>query len=201
MPKARQKKVVYTPTIFGLGVALILGIILGVSATLLVQELKEEKVNSRQLNRNMSSSYLINKKTINQNKNLNKNRNLNQNLNLNLNININKSKKETYQASPKGNIIIYEPQVNATVSSPIKISGKGRAFEGTIYISIKSKEGIEIIKENISLPAGDPQKLKSFTAYIPYDFDYTQEGYLEIYSISPKDGSIQDLVRIPVKFK
>jgi hypothetical protein len=200
----KRKKVVYTPTIFGLGLALFLGIILGVSVVLLIQKKGKEETNLNYLNKITTHILPVNKKIINQNqnKNLNQDKNLNQNLNqnANLNKNLNKSQK-TSLISSKGNIIISEPQANSTVSSPIKISGKGRAFEGTLYISVKSKEGIEIIKESISLPSGDPTKLKAFTAYIPYDFDYTQEGYLEIYSISPKDGSVQDLVRIPVRFK
>jgi len=99
------------------------------------------------------------------------------------------------------NIAVFRPFPGTSIQEGQQLTGYARAFEGTILYRIVD-EADQIVKNEapIQTSAGAPS-YGSFS--IAIDFDHsptTQTGELWVYTRSAKDGSIQDLVQIPVFF-
>lgn len=103
--------------------------------------------------------------------------------------------------SKSGNIVLDSPLSGEEVSSPMLVSGKARVFENTINIRVKNTQGNVLIEELATAHASDAGQFGDFSVNIEFSFGSTKEGTLEVYSISAKDGSEQDLVSIPITFQ
>lgn len=103
--------------------------------------------------------------------------------------------------SESGNIKVQEPQANALVSSPLLIKGQARTFESTFQISLKDSSGKEVAKKTATYTAADPSQFGDYGELMLFDAPGTDTGTLEVFTNSAKDGSVQDLVKIPVRFK
>jgi len=99
------------------------------------------------------------------------------------------------------NIAVFTPLPGTVVAPGVPLSGVARAFEANILYQIRDASGRTVTRERpITTSAGAP-------AYgefnVPIVFDQAPmavSGTLMVYTRSPKDGSIQDLVEIPVTF-
>ena len=97
-----------------------------------------------------------------------------------------------------GDVTVSQPLVGAEVKTPIKIEGTARVFEATVSFSLKNAQGQEIAKGYTTASAGAPEVGKYST-----DINYKltgakQNGTVEVFSVSPRDGTIMNLVKIPV---
>lgn len=99
------------------------------------------------------------------------------------------------------NIVVTRPFPGTRIQPAQQLEGFARAFEGTILYSIKDETGLVIKNETpIQTTAGAPAFGK-FSTTIQFDTSpKIQTGELWVYTRSAKDGSIQDLVQIPVFF-
>ncbi|MCP2239220.1 Gmad2 immunoglobulin-like domain-containing protein [Thermoanaerobacterium thermosaccharolyticum] len=107
----------------------------------------------------------------------------------------------TTASSQNANIIVLSPMKNNSVSSPVKVVGKARVFEAVVNIRILDSNGNILSQTSVQASAGAPS-WGDFEADIQYKpLSTPQDGTLQVFSLSPKDGSVQDLVSIPLHLK
>ncbi len=96
------------------------------------------------------------------------------------------------------NIIVVSPDQNATVISPLVVTGFGRVFEQTFAWRIKDNQGLIVQEGNAMTHASDIGQFGpfSFEVFLPVltDVHFT----LEVLEFSAKDGSEQSVVSIPL---
>lgn len=98
------------------------------------------------------------------------------------------------------NIIIAEPVAGDVVGLPIIIVGQARVFEAVFHYRIIDDAGIVLAEGHAMTDAPDVGQFGSFTLSVNYDEPTVPGGVVELFSYSAKDGSEQDMVRIPVVF-
>lgn len=99
------------------------------------------------------------------------------------------------------NIKVISPVKNNTVTSPFKVIGKARVFEGTVNIRLMDGNG-NILDETVVQATEGAPSWGDFEAIVSYKpLKETQTGTLQVFSVSQKDGSIQNLVSIQLKLK
>lgn len=91
-------------------------------------------------------------------------------------------------------------QKNATVKSPILISGKANVFEGNVRVRIKD-ENENILADTFITASGAYDKLYPFEKEIGYNLPTFQNGVIEVFEENMKDGSEINKVIIPVVFE
>lgn len=104
-------------------------------------------------------------------------------------------------ASQSGNIKVTQPQPDSLVSSPMLVKGQARVFENTFQMVLKDSAGKEVVKKTVTYSAADAGQFGDFGELLLFDNPKTDKGTLEVFDLSAKDGAVQDLVSIPVKFK
>jgi LysM repeat protein len=99
------------------------------------------------------------------------------------------------------NIVVFQPLAGTVIREGQKLQGFARAFEGTILYRMIDQNGRLVTRETpIQTTAGAPS-YGSFTTSITFDQQpTTQSGELWVYTRSPRDGSIEDLVSLHVMF-
>ncbi len=103
--------------------------------------------------------------------------------------------------SQSGNIKVTQPRPESLAESPLLVKGQARAFEATFQILLKDADNKEIVKKTATYTAEDPGQFGDFGELLLFDTPKTDKGTLEVFTYSAKDGAVQDLVSIPVKFK
>lgn len=103
--------------------------------------------------------------------------------------------------SESSNIKVTEPRPDALVSSPLLVKGEARAFAATFQMMLKDADGKEIVKKTATYTAEEPSQFGQYGELLLFDTPKTDKGTLEVFTYSAKDGAVQDLVAIPVKFK
>lgn len=102
--------------------------------------------------------------------------------------------------SQKGYIVLTSPKSGETVTSPIQIAGKASVYEGTLNIMIKDSKSAVIAEDFTTCSLGAPE-WGDFNTILNYSVSSPQQGTIEIYTKSAKDGSIDDIVSISVTLK
>jgi LysM repeat protein len=99
------------------------------------------------------------------------------------------------------NIVVFNPLPGTIIREGQNLRGFARAFEGTILYRIIDQNGRIVTKESpIQTTAGAPA-YGSFSTSITFDQQpTTPSGELWVYTRSPRDGSVQDFVSLPVLF-
>ncbi|WP_026486475.1 Gmad2 immunoglobulin-like domain-containing protein [Caldanaerobius polysaccharolyticus] len=99
------------------------------------------------------------------------------------------------------NIKVIQPTQKQVLESPFKVVGTARVFEGTVNIELVTSDGKLLDQTAAQATAGAPS-WGDFEAMVSYQpLDKPVDGLLRVYSQSPKDGSRQDMVVIPVRLK
>ena len=109
--------------------------------------------------------------------------------------------KPTAVVSAKGFITLSSPTVNAKLQSPVIIAGDASVFEAALQWRITDTGG-RVIAEGIATASQGAPGRGTYTVTVPYTL-CTEEivAFVEVYSRSPKDGNIDDLVRVPVTLR
>lgn len=104
----------------------------------------------------------------------------------------------TALSSAKGFITVRQPLANARVGSPVTISGDASVFEAALQWRITDSAGRVLAQGNTTASAGAPARgTFSVTAtFTPPLVDTI--GIVEVFDRSPRDGSIDEIVRVPV---
>ena len=111
------------------------------------------------------------------------------------------SVKPTAIVSRKRFITLSSQTVNAKLQSPVIITGDASVFEAALQWRITDTGG-RVIAEGIATASQGAPGRGTYTVTVPYTLR-TEEivAFVEVYSRSPKDGNIDDLVRVPVTLR
>ena len=100
--------------------------------------------------------------------------------------------------SARGGILVKEPLANARVRSPLTISGEASVFEAALVWQVTDTAGRVLASGFTTATAGAPAK-GTFTITATYqDPPSDIIGFAEVYTRSPRDGEIDEIVRVPV---
>ena len=97
-------------------------------------------------------------------------------------------------------IQVKSPQKNAIIKNPVLISGKANVDEANVRVKITDGNK-NILANTFITAAGWLDKLYSFERKISYEAPQTENGLIEIFEESAKDGSEIYKVEIPVIFE
>jgi len=97
-------------------------------------------------------------------------------------------------------IWVYRPQPNQRVTSPLLVTGSARVFEATVQARLLTEGGSVLARGFGTATAGAPER-GDFEIRLEFSSPAADKGWLEVFWISPKDGSELDKVRLPVRFK
>jgi hypothetical protein len=99
----------------------------------------------------------------------------------------------------QANIIVTSPKPGAQVGNSITVTGKARVFEGHLSYRLKDDTG-KVVYESFA-QIGGPQgsQHQPFSITIPVPLGTSQNVTIEVFEYSAKDGSVINLVSVPVK--
>jgi hypothetical protein len=95
-------------------------------------------------------------------------------------------------------ILVETPGVGAELTSPFRLSGAARVFEGTVLARLVDSSGRRIVEVVVTASRGAPGRGR-FAKLVPFSTS-AGSGTLIVYDQSMEDGSRQDEVQIPVTF-
>ena len=103
-------------------------------------------------------------------------------------------------ASASGNVVVTSLVPNQAFPSPFVILGRARAFENVINWRVRDQGGQELAAGNAMIDAPDAgrfgqYRIRAFLRRLPAG----TRGKVEVFTISPRDGSEQDMVSVPVR--
>ena len=110
------------------------------------------------------------------------------------------SPKSSPIVSAKGFITMTSPTTNAKLQSPVIIAGDASVFEAALQWRITDQGG-RVIAEGITTASMGAPARGTYTVSVPYTVTGETVAFVEVYSRSPKDGNIDELVRVPVTLR
>ena len=100
--------------------------------------------------------------------------------------------------SARGGILVKEPLANTKVRSPLTISGEASVFEAALIWQVTDTAGRVLASGITTATAGAPAK-GTFSITATYaDPPSDIIGFAEVYTRSPRDGEIDEIVRVPL---
>ncbi len=102
--------------------------------------------------------------------------------------------------SAKGGITLKTPTANAKLTSPVTISGDASVFEAALQWRITDTSGRVIVEGNTTASLGAPGR-GTYSVSATYTVSAETPAFIEVYSRSAKDGTIDEIVRIPVTLR
>jgi hypothetical protein len=94
-------------------------------------------------------------------------------------------------------IIVTSPLPGATVASPVEVSGTADVFEATVSLRLLDANGHELATDFTNATCGSGCRGR-FATTVAYEVDHDQQGTLEVFESSAKDGSAINVVSVPV---
>jgi hypothetical protein len=95
-------------------------------------------------------------------------------------------------------IAVYSPAPRATVTHDLAVSGVARVFEANVVWRVKDQSGKSVANGHFLASLGSSALWGTFDAHIAIPASVRGNVTLELYEASPKDGSEQGLVAIPL---
>jgi hypothetical protein len=100
--------------------------------------------------------------------------------------------------SARGGILVKEPLANTRVRSPLTISGEASVYEAALVWQVTDTAGRVLASGFTTATAGAPAK-GTFSLTATYQDPASDIiGFAEVYTRSPKDGEIDEIVRVPL---
>ena len=100
--------------------------------------------------------------------------------------------------SARGGILVKDPLANTKVRSPLTISGEATVFEAALIWQVTDTAGRVLASGFTTASAGAPAK-GTFSITATYaDPPSDIIGFAEVYTRSPQNGLIDEIVRVPV---
>ena len=94
-------------------------------------------------------------------------------------------------------ITVSQPIPGAEISSPVVIAGTADVFEATVSLRILDAAHHVLARDFTTATCGTGCR-GDYETSVSFDVDEAQDGTVEVWWDSPKDGSRQDVVSIPV---
>jgi Immunoglobulin-like domain of bacterial spore germination/Sporulation and spore germination len=95
-------------------------------------------------------------------------------------------------------IVVLDPVVGQRVTSPITVSGTANVFEATVSVRVLDAAGRQLATAFTTATCGSGCR-GDYRIRVPYRSSGRQDGTVEVYQVSPKDGSRRDVVTVPVR--
>lgn len=97
------------------------------------------------------------------------------------------------------NIELNAPSPGGTVSSPLELSGRARAFEGTIEVEVRADGQLEPIGGTFA--TGGSDAMRAFDTEVEFSAPGVDSGVLILRSRSAEDGSVAEATVVRVHFR
>ncbi|TMV43339.1 LysM peptidoglycan-binding domain-containing protein [Paenibacillus mesophilus] len=99
------------------------------------------------------------------------------------------------------NIVVFQPLPGTRIAPCQHLTGSARAFEAVINYQISDAMGGAVTQERAVTASQGAPAFGQYDVQLQFDqTPITQNGILMVYTRSARDGSIQDLVGVPVTF-
>lgn len=99
------------------------------------------------------------------------------------------------------NTVVFQPLPGSKIASGSPLSGAARAFEAVVHRQIRDASGRVVTADKAVTAAEGAPAFGRFETTISLDRSpATPTGTLMVYTRSARNGSIQDLVEVPVSF-
>jgi len=98
------------------------------------------------------------------------------------------------------NITVSEPKAGMAVLSPVTIKGTARVFESQFNYIIKDSTGAVLAEGTGMANSPDAGQFGPYEISAAFNKPNSEKGIVEVFDYSAKDGSVQDLVIVPVTF-
>lgn len=89
------------------------------------------------------------------------------------------------------------PAPGAEVRSPLRVQGRARVFEGNLQVQVRDARG-KIIGNGFTTAVPGAPGWGEFSYTVTFSVTGTQPGLIEAFSTSPKDGTVDNMVSVPV---
>ncbi|MBI2324732.1 MAG: Gmad2 immunoglobulin-like domain-containing protein [Chloroflexi bacterium] len=100
--------------------------------------------------------------------------------------------------STKGSILVKEPASGEQLNAAVVVSGEASVFEANVQYRVVTASGKVLAEGHTTATVGAPQK-GTYRVEVSFEAPYYGEaGFVEVFERSAKDGSISDIVRVPV---
>lgn len=96
------------------------------------------------------------------------------------------------------NIVVYAPQQNERIGTPLVVAGEARVFENTVNFRLLDAQGEEIAEGFATADSREVGQFGAFRGELHFISETDQQGILEVYQISANDGTEIDKLTIPV---
>jgi len=100
-------------------------------------------------------------------------------------------------ATASETIEVLTPALNARVSSPVTVSGTANVFEATVSIRILDGTN-NVIADTFTTATCGSGCRGDFEVEVPFSVGTEQPGVIQVFEVSPEDGSERHMVTIPV---
>ena len=95
-------------------------------------------------------------------------------------------------------IAVRQPRPYDIVDDPVRVCGVGTGSEGQIAARVRDGHGTQLARASVH--AGGTGIWGNYDAALPVGVPSTAQGTLEVFEVSPKDGSEQHKVVVPITF-
>jgi germination protein M len=95
-------------------------------------------------------------------------------------------------------ILVESPTPGENVTSPLHISGSANVFEAVFRVELRAEAGSLLASARVQATSGTGTR-GGFGVTVPFT-EADGRGFLVAFEVSPKDGSRQNVVRLPVVF-
>lgn len=102
-------------------------------------------------------------------------------------------------ATGEANIIVTSPKSGDKVTSPITVTGRARVFENSFSFALRDSQGNKLYESFAMANAPDIGQYGDFNVKIPVPANAPKNLFVEVFDYSAKDGTVENLVRVPVE--
>ena len=86
-------------------------------------------------------------------------------------------------------ILVEQPTLDETVTSPLHVTGNANTFEATFNYDLEDAKGKSLAKDFVTATSGSGTR-GTFDFTIPFTVDAAQDGKLRVFELSAEDGSV-----------
>ena len=97
-------------------------------------------------------------------------------------------------------ILVESPLIGQRIPNPVTVSGTANVFEATVSLRILDENGKVVANTFTTATCGTGCR-GDYSVSVHYSVDHQQDGTVEVYESSAKDGSAINVVDIPVTLK
>ena len=94
-------------------------------------------------------------------------------------------------------ITLEEHLTTPSIVNALAVQGQARVFEATLQVVLKDAKGAKLAEKTVTASMGAPE-WGDYSTTLPFSVTARTEATLEAFALSPKDGTPQYTVSVPV---